>query len=127
MSVNRIMLLGRLGRDPELRQTGNGKSVCNFSLATSEKWGDREETTWHNIVCWGKTAEHCAKYLTKGREAFIEGRLTKRSYESKTGEKREAVEVVADRVTFVGAGAKRQESNALPEASVDASLDDIPF
>ena len=81
MSVNKVLLLGRLGRDPELRQTQGGQAVCNFTLATSERFGGRdggdvqEKTEWHRIVVWGKQAESCARFLAKGREAFVEGRI----------------------------------------------------
>jgi single-strand DNA-binding protein len=120
--------LGRLGRDPEIRKTsGSGKVVCNFSIATSEKRGDKEETTWHEIVTWEKTAENCAKFLAKGREVFVEGRIQVREYEAKDGTKRKAHEIVADRVTFIGSSAKTAAVAATAEASGEPALDDVPF
>jgi single-strand DNA-binding protein len=107
-SVNRVFLIGRLGADPELKFTANSRAVCNFSLATSETWKDKqsnekqERTEWHKIVCWGDQAEHCKKYLAKGREACVEGKLQTRSYEDKEGKKRYVTEIVAERVTFLG-------------------------
>lgn len=100
-SVNKQILIGNLGKDPELRQTASGKAVCNFSVATTEKRGGEEETTWHNVVAWEKNAENAAKYLKKGSSVYVEGRTTKRKYE-KDGQQRESVEVVADKVTFLG-------------------------
>lgn len=126
-SVNRVQLLGRLGKDPELRKTANGKAVCNFSVATSEKRGDKEETTWHEIVTWEKTAENCAKFLAKGREVFVEGRIQVREYEAKDGSKRKAFEIVADRVTFVGSNKAPASPQQAAEAPSEATLDDIPF
>jgi len=81
--VNKAILVGNLGRDPELRQTPNGQSVCNFTLATSENWTDKsgervERTEWHRIVVWGRTAEMCNQYLSKGRTVYIEGRIQTR-------------------------------------------------
>jgi single-strand DNA-binding protein len=101
------MLLGNLGNDPELRQTGSG-SVCEFRLATNESWikdGEKhDKTEWHRIICWGKLGENCAKYLSKGRQAFVEGRLQTRTWEDKDGNKRYTTEIVASNVVFVGGG-----------------------
>jgi len=90
--VNKAILVGNLGRDPELRQTPSGQSVCNFTLATSETWNDRngervERTEWHRIVAWGKTGELCAQYLSKGRTVYVEGRIQTREWEDKDGNK----------------------------------------
>jgi single-strand DNA-binding protein len=105
--VNKAILIGNLGRDPELRYTQNGQAVTNFSLATSENWTDKngersEKTEWHRIVAWAKTAELCAQYLTKGRTVYIEGRLQTRDWEDKEGVKRQTTEVVANTVQFLG-------------------------
>jgi single-strand DNA-binding protein len=105
--VNKVILIGNLGRDPELRYTKSGQAVANFSVATSERFTDREgvqqeRTEWHRIVAWGKTAELCAQYLSKGRQTYIEGRLQTREYEDKDGIKRYTTEVVAQNVTFLG-------------------------
>ena len=106
--VNKAILIGNLGRDPELRYTQSGQAVTNFSLATSENWTDKngertEKTEWHRIVAWGKTAELCAQYLSKGRTVYIEGRLQTRDWEDKEGVKRQTTEIVANTVQFLGA------------------------
>ena len=109
MSVNKVILVGNLGKDPEVRFTNTGSAVANFSIATSDVWNDRdgkrqERTEWHNIVVWGKTAEHCGQYLAKGRQVYIEGSIRTRSYDDKSGNKRYITEVVAQRVQFLGGG-----------------------
>ena len=110
MSVNKVILVGNLGKDPEVRFTNTGSAVANFSIATSEIWNDREgkrqeRTEWHNIVVWGKQAEHCGQYLSKGRQVYIEGSIRTRSYDDKnTGAKRYITEIVAQRVQFLGGG-----------------------
>ncbi len=105
--VNKAILVGNLGRDPELRKTPNGQSVVNFTLATSETWtdksGDRvERTEWHRIVVWGRTAEMCNQYLSKGRTVYIEGRIQTREWEDKDGNKRYTTEINANIVNFIG-------------------------
>jgi single-strand DNA-binding protein len=105
--VNKAILVGNLGRDPELRQTPNGQSVVNFTLATSETWTDKtgervERTEWHRIVVWGKTAENCHQYLSKGRTVYIEGRIQTREWEDKDGNKRYTTEINANTVNFIG-------------------------
>ena len=106
-SVNKVILIGNLGRDPELRFTRDGQGVANFTLATNERWRDKdgqnqERTEWHRIVVWGKTAENCAQYLQKGRSCYIEGRIQSREWEDKEGNKRQTTEIVAQNVTFLG-------------------------
>ena len=106
-SVNKVILIGNLGRDPELRFTRDGQGVANFTLATNERWRDKdgqnqERTEWHRIVVWGKTAENCAQYLQKGRSCYIEGRIQTREWEDKEGNKRQTTEIVAQNVTFLG-------------------------
>lgn len=151
MGVNKAMLLGRLGKDPELRYTGNQTPVCSFSLATGERRKDAsgnwvDHTEWHNIVVWGKTGENCANYLKKGREVFIDGRIQTRKWQDKEGRDRYTTEVVANNVQFVGGrdsveqGASDGPNNIpLPSADQVASNagggadevafedDDIPF
>ena len=105
--VNKVILIGNLGRDPELRYTQNGQAVVNFSLATSETWTDKngervDKTEWHRIVAWAKTAELCAQYLSKGRTVYIEGRLQTREWEDKEGGKRQTTEINATTVQFLG-------------------------
>ena len=105
--INKAILIGNLGRDPELRYTQNGQAVVNFSLATSENWTDKsgervEKTEWHRIVAWGKTGELCAQYLSKGRTVYIEGRIQTRDWEDKEGVKRQTTEINANTVQFLG-------------------------
>ena len=115
-SFQKVIILGNLGKDPEVRFTGSGQPVCNFSLATNESWTDKsgqkqERTEWHRIVVWGKSAENCGKYLAKGRQALVEGRLQTREYE-KDGQKHYQTEIVATSVQFIGGGkGERQEQS----------------
>lgn len=107
MSVNMAILVGNLGKDPEVRFTQSGRAVANFSIATSEQWtgqdGNRQERTeWHNIVVWGKQAESCGQYLNKGRQVFVQGSIRTRSYDDKEGNKRYITEIIAQRVQFLG-------------------------
>lgn len=105
--VNKIILVGNLGRDPQTRYTPNGKAVTRFSLATSNKWvntdGEKQQATeWHTIVVWGKQAEACGQYLEKGRQAYVEGSLRYREYNDNGGNKRHVAEVIAQKVRFLG-------------------------
>ena len=106
-SVNKVILIGNLGRDPETRFTNSGSSVTSFSIATTESFADKsgtrqERTEWHNITVWGKQGEACAQYLKKGSSVYIEGRITYREYEAKDGSgKRKATDIVAMRVQFL--------------------------
>jgi len=110
MSVNKVILVGNLGKDPEVRFTNTGSAVANFSIATSEVWNDREgkrqeRTEWHNIVVWGKQGETCGQYLSKGRQVYVEGSIRTRSYDDKTtGAKRYVTEIIAQRIQFLGGG-----------------------
>ena len=102
-SVNKVILIGNLGRDPEVRYTPSGAAVANFTVATNEAWTDKqgqkqERTEWHRIVVWGKTAELCGEYLSKGRQVYIEGRLQTREWTNKEGAKQYTTEVVANPV-----------------------------
>lgn len=99
-NLNKVFLLGNLTRDPELRQTASGASVCNFSIAVNEGFGDKKKVNFFNVQAWQKTAEACAKYLSKGRPVLVEGRLQNRSYE-KDGQKRTITEIVAENVQFL--------------------------
>ena len=108
-SVNKVILIGNLGADPELKYTPSNRPVCNLSLATNEvfkdKTGSRQERTeWHRVTVWGEQAEHCSKYLGKGRSVYVEGRLQTRSWDDKEGKKRYSTDVVADRVVFLSDG-----------------------
>ena len=142
MSVNKVILLGRLGKDPELKSLPNGNSVCNFSIATSEKWNDKasgqkqEKTEWHNITVYGKIAESCSAYLAKGREVFIEGKIQTRSWDDKDGNKRYTTEVIANNVQFIGSNLEKNEAlktahgnsnDTQINTNADFASDDIPF
>jgi single-strand DNA-binding protein len=109
MSLNKVLLIGNLGKDPELRFTPSGRAVARFPIATSEQWttpeGQKQERTeWHNVVVWGKQAESCGQYLSKGRQVFIEGSVRSRQYDDKEGQKRYITEIIAQRVQFLGGG-----------------------
>jgi single-strand DNA-binding protein len=112
--VNKVIILGRLGQDPELKYTPSGAAVCNFSVATSESWADKsgqkqERTEWHRVVVWGKLGELCNQYLAKGRQAFVEGSLQTRNWEGKDGSKRYTTEIVARNVQFIGGQAQASD------------------
>jgi single-strand DNA-binding protein len=109
-SVNKVILIGNLGKDPEVRFTPSGAAVSNFNIATNESWTDKsgqkqERTEWHRIVVWGKLAELCGEYLKKGRQCYVEGRLQTREWTDKEGKKNYTTEVVAQTVQFLGGGA----------------------
>ncbi len=139
-SVNKAILIGNLGRDPELRYTPSGAAVCTFSIATTEKWRDKqtnemkESTNWHNIVLWGKQAETAKQYLTKGSPVYIEGRIQTRSWDD-NGVKKYITEIVGQRLQFLGrrGGEAAAESEAPPPPEADAAPpmaeedDDLPF
>ncbi|MGE4543386.1 MAG: single-stranded DNA-binding protein [Pedobacter sp.] len=158
MSVNKVILVGNLGKDPELRYTASGTAVANFSLATTERYKDRdgnsqEKTEWHNIVVWRQLAEICGKYLTKGKQIYIEGKIQTRSYDDRDGNKRYITEIVVDQMQMLGragednsgggGGYQRREqrqerpaSNSRPQQSPQQNQyeeppfnpdDDIPF
>ena len=133
MSVNKVILVGRLGQDPELTATDGGTSVCNFSIATNRTWKNKEgekqeETTWHRIVAWGRQAEVIAQYMSKGRQLYIEGRIANRSYE-KDGEKKYISEVVVDNFTFIGGKGDDTDRSPGGEATPTPQDgdDDLPF
>lgn len=141
-SINKVILIGRLGRDPEMRFTPAGKAVTNFTMATSETWKDesgerQERTEWHRIVIWGKLAEVAAKYLSKGKQVYIEGRLQTREWTDKEGQKRYTTEVVAGQMQMLsekgeGGGSGGGFSDPGPTdndfaPSDQGAFDDIPF
>lgn len=117
-SLNRVMLIGNLGADPELRYSANGTAVTNFSVAVNESWtsdGEKHDRTeWFNIVTWNKTAEICAEHLSKGSQVYIEGRLQTRSWEGQDGKKNYRTEVVGDKVQFLSPKQERDETEGLP-------------
>ena len=138
MSLNKVMLIGNLGKDPEVRFTPGGQAVAKFPLATSEVWNDaegqrKERTEWHNIVAWAKLAETCGQYLAKGRQVFVEGSIRTRQYDDKEGNRRYMTEVIAQRVQFLGSrAAEGGRAAAAPEeppagGASSAEDDDIPF
>jgi single-strand DNA-binding protein len=129
-SVNKVILVGNLGVEPEVRYTGGGQAVANFNIATSESWtnkdGSREERTeWHRIVAWGKLAELCGEFLAKGRKVYVEGRLQTRSYADKEGVTRYVTEIKAQDIQFLdgggGKGAGSSEGHAPESAPRSAS------
>jgi single-strand DNA-binding protein len=131
MSVNKAILIGRLGKDPELKYTSTGKAVTTFSLATNEKRKDKDgnrqdKTTWHNIVAWGKQAEVMKEYLTKGKEVYIEGRIDNRSYEDKENVKKYVSEIVVQSFQFVGS-MKTEQTPESSNAGDSNNDDDLPF
>ena len=137
--LNKAMIIGHLGADPEMRYTANGNAVTNFSVATSRKWTpkdggeQREETEWHRVVAWNKLAEICAQYLTKGRLVFVEGRMQTRSWDGDDGQKHYMAELIAENVKFLGGGNGPREGVAAgggfaadpTVGNIDA--DDLPF
>ena len=144
MSVNKVIIVGRLGADPEVKAIGSGSTVARLNIATSESWvkdGQRQERTeWHRVTVWGKLAEICGKHLSKGRQVYVEGKLQTRQWEDQQGAKRYTTEIVASTVQFLGsAGAERSSSQPSgsddfgggfqdfgPEPSFNSN-DEIPF
>jgi single-strand DNA-binding protein len=145
-SLNKVMLIGRLGKDPEIRYTPDGSPVATFSLATSENWTDKngtrqERTEWHNIVAWSRLADLSKRYLLKGRQVYVEGRIRTREWNDKDGNKRRTTEVIASQMVLLGSKPDGLEAGAqspmpvqrAPESEsgfgADAGItdDDIPF
>ena len=152
--VNKVILVGNLGRDPEVRYTGDGKPVANFTMATTERWSDptgekKEKTEWHRIVVWGKQAEIAGEYLRKGRQIYVEGSLQTKDWTDRDGNKRQTTEVRAQRFQMLGrrgeevdgppagapagapagppAGEPAGEPAAVAEKGPGFEEDDIPF
>lgn len=127
--------MGRLGKDPEVKTSKNGTAITNLSIATSKEWKDeagakQEKTEWHNVVCFKKTAEIAGKYLTKGRQVYIEGELQTRSWDdTKSGEKRYKTEIVANNIQFIGDNNGKTETSDGPaqSSSPAPTTDEIPF
>jgi single-strand DNA-binding protein len=110
--VNKVILVGHLGADPDHRYTQSGAEVCELRVATSESWKDKngqrqERTEWHRVICWNKLAENCSRYLQKGRQVYVEGRIQTRSYDDQQGQKRYIPEIIAEEVQFLGGGGGR--------------------
>ncbi|MBI5464294.1 MAG: single-stranded DNA-binding protein [Ignavibacteriales bacterium] len=133
-SVNKVTLIGNLGKDPELRYTSAGVAVASFTLATNESWKDQdgaiqEKTQWHNLVAWRKLAEIIGEYLKKGSKIYVEGRLQYRSYDDKNGVKRYVTEIVVDEMLMLdskGSSADAGSAPVHPEAPAPEK-DDLPF
>jgi single-strand DNA-binding protein len=130
MSVNKVILVGRLGRDPETRYTGGGQAVANFSVATDETYKDRngerqKRTEWHKIVVWGKQAEIAQQYLKKGSLIFVEGRIQSREWQDKEGQKRTSFEIVANNFRMLGGRAEGAAAGALGGGSSRVGADDF--
>jgi single-strand DNA-binding protein len=141
--INKVIIVGHLGKDPEVRYTPSGSAVANFSVATSETWKDKttgekkERTEWHRIVAWDKLGEICGEYLSKGRQVYVEGRLQTRSYDDKEGVKRYTTEIIATDVQFLGpkdsGGGRPSSSGGAPPRDTGGGPgppvadDDIPF
>jgi len=137
-SINKVILIGNLGRDPEVRYTPSGTAVANFSIATTENWtnkdGEKEShTEWHRIVAWGRLGEICGEYLSKGKQVYIEGRIRTNEWEDQEGNKRQNKEIVALTMQMLGSRAQAEPSSdesPSPEpdtASSGPTEDDIPF
>jgi len=139
-SLNKVILIGNLGRDPEVRYTQNGSAVANFTLATNEVWTDKggerqERTEWHRIVVWGKQAEIVREHLTKGKQVYVEGSIQTRQWDDREGNKRQTTEIKALRVLMLGrpepVEAKMSAVASSPETAGDEAgpppEDDIPF
>lgn len=143
--VNKVIIVGRLGADPEVKAVGQGSTVTRLNIATSENWmgkdGQKQERTeWHRVVVWGKLAEICGKHLSKGRQVYVEGRLQTRQWEDQQGQKKYTTEIIANTVQFLGSAGERSADNNRnaggnddfgyqdfgPEPSFNSS-DDIPF
>ena len=138
-SLNKVILIGNLGRDPEVRYTQNGAAVANFTLATNEVWTDKsgerqEKTEWHRIVVWGKQAEIVKEYLSKGKQVYVEGSLQTRQWDDREGHKRTTTEIKANRVLMLGRPGSGEQRTSQPAESREIVAedqtppeDDIPF
>lgn len=132
--LNKVILIGRLGRDPELRYMANGEAVCNFSVATSESWKDKngqrqESTEWHNVTMYRKLAEIAGQYLTKGSQVYLEGKIQSRKYQGKDGIERTAYEIIANEMKMLGGNtqAPAQKYQPAQAQTQDDISDDVPF
>jgi len=135
-SVNKVILIGNLGADPEVKFTPSNRAVCTLRIATSESFKDKagqkqERTEWHRIIVWGEQGENCGKYLAKGRTVYVEGKLQTRSWDDKDGTKKYATEIIADRVNFLGGGQKKPVADGTSwgdeASSSQEGEDDTPF
>ncbi len=144
MSFNKVLLIGNVGRDPEVRHLESGVAVASFTLATTERFKDRngvmqDQTEWHNIVCWRNLAELSEKYINKGSQIFVEGKIRTRSWSDQTGQKRYTTEIVADNIRLLGKRADAPQQGGyqqaqrpvsqpqVPDFSIEEVSDDLPF
>lgn len=145
--VNKVIIVGNVGRDPEVRHTKSGEPVCSFSIATTERWKDKngeqqEKTEWHRVVAWARLAEICGEYLRKGKQVYIEGRLQTRDWEDKDGHKRYTTEIIANTMQMLGRrgddggsfgddatsrGSGSMSGDPSAQAPASAGDDEIPF
>jgi single-strand DNA-binding protein len=138
-SVNKVIIIGNLGQDPEVRYTGSGQAVATLSIATTERWKgqdgtQQEKTEWHRVVVWGKQAELAKEYLAKGRQVYIEGRLQTRDWQDKDGNKRYTTETVCQRMQFLGSRGDAPSKDPsmpppanTPDFGASTGDEDIPF
>ena len=135
MSVNKVILVGNLGKDPELRHIGSGTAVCTFSLATTDRFKNKQgeqqdKTEWHNIVAWSGLAEICGKYLTKGKQVYIEGRIQNRSYDDRDGNKRYITEIVANEMQMLSRSGEQGHApsgDSGPRLATEADFSKVPY
>lgn len=133
--LNKVILIGRLGRDPETRYMPNGEAVCNFSVATSESWKDsngqkQERSEWHNVTMYRKLAEIAGKYLTKGSQVYLEGKIQSRKYTDKNGVERTAYDIIANEMKMLGGNSQAaQEQPKQPQGNDKPAedIEDVPF
>ncbi len=137
-SINKVILIGNLGRDPEIRYTANGTAVANFSIATTENWTGKDgekgtRTEWHRIIAWGRLGEICGEYLSKGKSVYIEGRIQTSEWEDKEGNKKQTKEIVAHQMQMLGGKGytepipEEPPSSAANDTKAEIKQDDIPF
>jgi len=137
MSVNKVFLLGRIGKDPELTYTNSGTAICKFSIATNEKYKDKETTTWHNIVAWGKQGEVIKEFFVKGQEIFVDGKLSVQVKDD-GGDKKYYTSIIMNSFSFVGNKAENKKANEnneptsptqeeMPTEAPKTEDDDLPF
>lgn len=130
--LNKVILIGRLGREPELRYMANGEAVCNFSVATSEKYTDKngqrqEATEWHNVTMYRKLAEIAGQYLKQGSQVYIEGKIKSRKYTDKNGVERTAYDIIANEMKMLGGNTQTPAQKPQPAQAQDDISDDVPF
>ncbi len=130
-SLNKVLLLGNLGRDPEVRYTASGKAVTTFTLATSQRWrdqdgNDQERTEWHRVVAWGRLGEIAGEYLSKGKQVFVEGRIQTREWEDQEGNRRTTVEIIASDIIMMGGSGYSQQRDADERSAKPAARQSRP-